>query len=214
VTTQPTGTPCQLAASANITGSNGFNTYGGNNCWADPSCTATSVFYDPGRWDTTITEPAGNTSVKAYPTVQQLYSGQALSSLGHITSSYAETMNPNAGSLAWAAYDIWCNNWADEVLVAVDNHNVDPSYLPVIGHFTAGGQSYTAYDNGSERVVVADASAGAGTVDLLGVLSWLQGAGHLPAASTLTAIDFGWEVNSTGGLAEDFQVTSYTLDAA
>lgn len=211
VTSQPDGNPCQLAAVSFISGSNGFNTYGGNNCWADPSCAATSTFYDPGRWDTSITEPAGNTSVRAYPDVQQLYSEQPLSSLTSISSTYTETMNATSGTIAWAAYDVWLNNWGAEVLIAVDNHGIDPSYEPVMGHFTAGGVSYTAYDNGSERVVVADTSSQSGTVDVLAVLTWLQNNGHLPASSTLTAVDFGWEVCSTAGSAEDFAVTGYGL---
>lgn len=131
--------------------------------------------------------------------------------MGSLTSSYTEDMGANSGTRAWAAYDLWLNNWADEVLIAVDNDNVDPTYLPVMGHFTAGGQSYTAYDNGSERVIVADSNSKSGTVDLLAVITWLQNNGHIPAQSTLTAVDFGWEVNSTGSQAETFSVSGYTL---
>ena len=211
VVTQPTGTPCNLAAFPGITGSNGSNTQAGNNCWADPSCTFTSTFYDPGNWNVVAKEPAGNTAVMAYPTVQQLYDYPALSSLPSLASSYAEDMGANSGTIAWAAYDVWLNNWADEVLIAVDNHGIDPSYLPVVGHFTAGGQGYTLYDNGSERVAVADVSQQSGTVDILAVLGQVQALGKLPASNTLSGADFGWEVCSTGGQQERFTVSSYSL---
>lgn len=218
VVTQPTGTPCALPAFTDpssplgyISNGNGFNTYAGNNCWADPSCTFTTTVFGPGLWDTQAQEPAGNTSVLAYPTVQQLYDSPPLSSLAGLSSGYAETMNATAGTIAWAAYDVWLDNWGAEVLIAVDNHGIDPSYLPQAGTFTVSGVAYTAYRNGSERVVVADVNAPSGTADILGVLTALTSLGQLPGGDTLTAVDFGWEICSTGGADEDFAASSYWL---
>lgn len=213
VVTQSTGNPCSLGTFAGIPGSNQYNLYGGNDCWADPTCTFTSTFYDAGNWSVQANEPAGNTSVKAYPDVQHLYDSPDLSSLSSLTSTYAEDVGATSGTIAWAAYDVWLNNWAAEILIAVDNHNIDPTYLPVVGHFTVDGEGYTLYDNGSERVVVADTNQQSGTVDIQAVLGQVQALGKLPAANTLNAVDFGWEIDSTGGQQETFSVSNYSLSS-
>jgi len=57
-----------------ISNSNGYNSYVGQNCWADPSCRQTLTVTDPGTWSVTSTEPARNTGVRTYPDVQQLFS--------------------------------------------------------------------------------------------------------------------------------------------
>src|SRR5215472_7259993 len=62
---------------AQITNSNGYNTYVGNQLWGcgtPGSCgPETLTAYNPGLWSTTSTQAAGNTAVLTYPDVQQLF---------------------------------------------------------------------------------------------------------------------------------------------
>jgi hypothetical protein len=84
---------------------------------------------------------------------------------------------------------------------------------------TLGGQGYTVYQNGNEIIVSLDGSGGtgtfaqqaSGTVNILGVLTWVQAhvSGH--SNMTLSAIDFGWEICSTGGSNEQFTLSKYIL---
>jgi hypothetical protein len=68
------------------------------------------------------TEPAGNTAVKTYPDVQQLFNNWCsgggwgncfndtpISGLAQLTSTYAET-TPRGGTIAQFAWDIWTSN--------------------------------------------------------------------------------------------------------
>ena len=43
---------------------------------------------------------------------------------------------------------------------------------------------------------------------------WLEANGYLAANSTFTAISAGWEICSTGGLNETFQMSNYSVTAS
>ncbi len=43
------------------------------------------------------------------------------------------------------------------------------------------------------------------------MLTWLMNKGYLPANSTLTQLQYGFEIASTGGVNEKFQVTGWSL---
>ena len=49
-----------------------------------------------------------------------------------------------------------------------------------------------------------------GRVHILSVFSTLEAMKLIPRTSGLDDIEFGWEICSTGGHAEDFEVTSYS----
>ena len=52
-----------------------------------------------------------------------------------------------------------------------------------------------------------------GTIDVLAGLQWLQSKGYVASDATLSQVNFGWEICSTGGVAETFEMTSYLLAA-
>jgi hypothetical protein len=52
-----------------------------------------------------------------------------------------------------------------------------------------------------------------GTVDILAMLNWLVSHGYLPTDSTLGLVGYGWEICSTGGQNETFQVSNFSLTA-
>ena len=156
---------------AQITGSSGFNTYVKQDVWnpvsgASQALTAT----DPGNWSVQANMPAGNTAVVSYPDVQQLYSNTALSSLSSLTSSFSEAMNPNPATKAEAAYDIWLNNWANEVMIWVDNQRQSFGSDTNLGSVTIAGQQFTVYHNGgpgAQLIVSLNGNEKSGTVDIL-----------------------------------------------
>jgi hypothetical protein len=50
-----------------------------------------------------------------------------------------------------------------------------------------------------------------GSVDVLAMLTWLMNNGYLPTTSTLTQLEYGFEIASTGGVPEKFQVTRWSI---
>jgi hypothetical protein len=50
-----------------------------------------------------------------------------------------------------------------------------------------------------------------GSVDVLAMLTWLMNNGYMPTDSTLTQLEYGFEIASTGGVNEKFQVTRWSV---
>jgi Glycosyl hydrolase family 12 len=209
-----------------ISNSNGFTTYVANNMWAcGPDTNTTScgpqnlTAYDPGNWSATSTQASGNTAVLTYPNVQQLFTkttntDPVISAFASITSHFAETMNPGAGTDAEAAYDIWLSNTSgpNEIMIWVDNVGRGSGGAQQIGTATIGGQAFTVYQyKGGEVIFSLNHNEQSGTVDILATLKWLQGHGLVSAKAGLGQVDFGFEICSTGGKPEKFAVSRYTL---
>lgn len=236
VTASPTGN-CGAYSYSQITNSNGYNTYISNNCWADPACKQTVSANSPGEWQVVSTEPAGNTAVKTYPDVQQLFNDWCgngswnacqnptdtpISDLSKLTSSYTETTPHASATIGQFAWDIWLSNTSgpNEIMVWVDNANRGNGGADQIGTATIGGQAWTLYEYGGGEIIWSlgapgtFAQQGSGTVDLLGLLHDLQNRGLVPAGARIGQIDAGWEICSTGGGPETFSVSRYTLAAA
>jgi hypothetical protein len=74
------------------------------------------------------------------------------------------------------------------------------------------GKAFTVYRYGSDELIFSlDQNLRSGTIDVLGVLRWLQDHGLVSAAAGIAQIDFGWEICSTGGQPEKFGVSRFTL---
>ena len=181
---------------------------------------------DPGNWYVTAKMPAGNTAVVSMPGSSANYgtvtnSPAPLSDFSSIYSSFNETMNPTHGTSAEAAYDIWLgqgtgSEWSNEVMIQHDI--VNRGTCPVTASATFGGsggvpvQKWNLCKYGSELIwQLAGTNEESGSVDILSMLKWLVNHGYLPQGSGLWQIDYGFELCSTGGLNETFQVNSYSL---
>ncbi len=170
-----------------------------------------------GDWQVTSTQRAGNTAVLTYPSVQLNYngtSGYALSKFTSMTSSWAENMHAVSGTDAEAAYDIWINGLNKEVMVWVDNHGQTPAGSKV-ATTTISGATWDLYETGDRGYMafVREGNATSGTVDLLAALKFLQSRGDLSASDVLWQANFGFEICSTGGAAETFTVSNFSLDS-
>jgi len=154
--------------------------------------------------------------VVSYPDVTTQYGDKALSSFPALYSSFSENMHAQSGTIGEAAYDLWLNNWNDEVMIMHDLVNIYcPDQQATASFGGAHGvpvQQWKLCKNGSELIwELGGSGEQAGSVDILSMLTWLASHGYLAARSSLTAIDYGFEVCSTGGKPETFAVSSYSV---
>lgn len=147
-----------------------------------------------------------------------------ISALSSWTSSYTESLPHNSQTIAEGAYDIW-TNYPNDVMVWNDVVNRCSSgafgSTTLATGVTIGGNTYDVYRYGgvgAEIIFVLEGSGGAGTcaqvssgsVDILGVLNWLQTNGYI-SNITVSLVDYTFEVCSTGGQPENFALSSYSM---
>jgi hypothetical protein len=221
VTSQQKG-HCPFSPYAAITGAS-TDPYVDQNVWGPiPGWKQTLHATDPGHWYVTANMSAGNTAVVSFPNTG-LYYNKALSGFSSIVSSFIDSIPATAGTDAEASYDIWLNNWNNEVMIQND---YSPGRGPSCGTWTATNVQF----GGSNGVPVhpwdlcvsdstaywetANGNMPSGTVDVLAMLNWLVSHGQLPARSQLGGFSYGFEISSTGGVNENFQVSRFTAAAA
>ena len=213
---------CQFGPYASITGAS-TDPYVDQNVWNPISGWQQTLHAtDPAHWYVTANMPAGNTAVVSYPNTGVDYN-KALSGFSSITSSFTDSLPQTSGANAEASYDIWLNNWGYEVMIQND---YTPSRGPACSSWTAKNVSF----GGSNGVPVhpwnlctsgstswwetADGNVPNGSVDVLGMLNWLVSHGQLPTGAQLGAVSYGFEISSTGGADENFQVSSFSVTAS
>jgi hypothetical protein len=220
VTSAPKGS-CGPYRYPAITRSNGQNTTVAQDVWNPiPQWSQTLHAIDPGNWYVTADMPAGNTAVVSFPDVgQQYYYPNTLADFSSIYSSFAEDMNPMSGTSAEAAYDIWLNDWRNEVMI--QNDIVNRGTCPVLtsaGFAGSGGvpvQKWNLCKYDSELIwQLSGRGERSGRVNILAMLSWLVAHSYLPKESGLTDISYGFEICSTGGQPETFTVSRFSISAA
>ncbi len=177
----------------------------------------TLTSYDPGNWSVTANMPASNTAVVSYPDIQQLYTTSSntptpLANFHSITSSYTES-GPQGGD--WeAAYDIWTDMYAVETMIWVDNHGQTPAGSKV-ATANINGVSYSVWSAGKDLVsLVLNSNQPSGSVDVLAALNWLKSNNYMSATAGVNQIDFGFELCSTGGSAQKFTMSQYSLKSS
>ena len=214
---------CGPYSDPNITLSDGFNTYVGNNGWAcgtPGSCGPQQLTaYDPGHWSVVSNQAAGNTAVLTYPDVAQVFTdvnnvNPPISGFKYIYSSFAESMPAVAGLGAEAGYDIWLDGTTgpDEVMIWVDNVGRGTGGARQIGTATISNQVFKVLEYGTGEIIFSlTHNEQTGTAHILSTLHWLQRKGYVSAGARIGQIDFGWEICSTGGQKGRFAVSRYTL---
>jgi Flp pilus assembly protein TadB len=175
------------------------------------------------NWGVESIQP-GTAGVKAYPYVGRRYPhNPTYAKLRFLRSGFSESVVPAPGLHAAAAYRIWLDNRATEITIQIDNHG-----LPPVGHKIGQITFYFSkfYVWQISRNHYAFTLIGPqlikGTVHLLSALRWLVNHPHghgghnnyLSPHATVSEVDFGWEIASTGGTSQDFDVTGYSLTSA
>jgi hypothetical protein len=199
--------------------------------WAAISGASSTLYANsPADWHVMASVPAGNTSVVSYPSLSVDFhlensSGtwyeQPLTNFKSMVSSFSEDMHATSKTSAWAAYDIWLNGGSNEVMIQHDFAN--NGACDAVATATFGGangvpaQPWHLCQFGSEQVWKLGTNDNSkineqsGSVDVLGMLTWMESHGYLPAKSTIGLLGYGWEIASTGGVDEDFQVSSFSI---
>jgi hypothetical protein len=205
---------CQPYTYIPVSGSNGYNTNVQNGFWNEAAAPAGSTQpiyvsgFGLGSWYAIDNFPAGETEIWTYPNSDPIYSGYANSNIDdfqYIVSSYSENMeqylNPSTTD-AEAAYDIWLNNYNNEVMIWVDQSNrggagyFGCNSTPAVTGIQFGGSNgvpVSLWDldecsSGStgEQIWLRDQAAEpgigsatvygipSGSVDVLAMLEWMQ----------------------------------------
>ena len=85
-----------------------------------------------------------------------------------------------------------------------------------MGTGTIGGIPMTYYVYGGSDglpIIKLNTNQRTGTIDILDGLHYFQSKGVVAGNATISQVNFGWEICSTGGQAETFNVTDYSLTA-
>ena len=201
----------------------------GNDVWSPISGWSQTLHAtNPSNWYVTANMPAGNTAVVSYPSLGANYgeitgNAQPLSDFKSMYSSFNENMNANSGTSAWAAYDIWLgpssgSNATHEVMIQHDFANNGACTPEATATFGGSGgvpvQKWDLCQFGSELVwKLTGGNEKSGTVDVLAMLNWLVSHGYMESNTGLFSIGYGWEICSTGGQNEKFQVNNFSITA-
>jgi hypothetical protein len=220
--TAPAGTSDHKLLQAGWTDpNNGYNVR--QDMWACPGNCGTQTLWanSSSNWGVVSDQPPGNTAVLSYPDVQYILTlpddqPAPLSGFTTITSSFSQSM-PSDGDFE-AAYDIWLNNWNTEVMIWTDNHGQQPAGAPVPAA-VLDGQTWTLWaGNGKSGgyptgpfSFVLDGNETSGTVNILATLDYLMSHGYIPTNSAINDVEYGWEICSTNGKAENFEMHSFVL---
>jgi hypothetical protein len=183
-----------------------------NNAWNASAAGPQTIWADSYHYWGVESEQSATTAVKTYPCVQMIYDNVPYTSVKGLTSTFSELMPSDPSLYAEAAYDIWLNNYKVEVMIWVDNHRHNPS-ANVIGHVELGGQPFALWSGGPDMYsfVLTGRQENTGKINVLTFLQWLVAHGYLHATDTMTQVDFGWEIASTGGVYLDFLMKDYSL---
>jgi hypothetical protein len=180
---------------------------------------------NPGRFQVTANADNGNTEVLTFPYGGiNFIAGTRLSQFTQITSSFSQRMNGNANSINHAMFDIWFGSWNNEVMIQLDFADLSTIEEGTqVGVYSFGGsngvpvQNWTfVTESNPWSFCLTDASRNkvneqTGTVDLLAMLNWIVSHGYLAANLDFQQIGFGWEIQSTGGVDQTFEMLDLTF---
>jgi hypothetical protein len=175
---------------------------------------------NPGNWSVTANMPAGNTAVVSYPNTGAAYGEKPLSKFSTIYSSFSENLSATSATSAWAAFDLWFNNWGNEVMIVHDAVGAGPCDFVATQSFGGSNgvpvQTWGLCKYGSELIwkITSGANEQTSHVDILAMVTWLEKHGYMPSSSTVTDLSYGFEICSTGGKNETFQVSSFSITAS
>ena len=187
----------------------GYTIY--NDEWGSGHDTQTLWVNSATNWGLYSTQPS-TSGVKAYGNISRSV-GVSLNSLTAVSSSFNESV-PSSGN--WeSAYDIWLNGSSVEVMVWTDvKGNVGPIGSS-IGDLTLNGNTWDVYtgSNGSNPVYsfVRTSNETSGSVNILGLLDWMQNSKGYVSNPTLSTVQYGFEISGTGGAQLDYTVNSYSV---
>jgi hypothetical protein len=202
---------------------NGLWQHGGyllqNDMWNCPqaACGKQTIWANSVRnWGVVATMAAGNTAILTYPDIGKLFNDRPVSSFKMIRDGFTESMSRHVKGLsAEAANDVWLNHYNIEMMIWVDRVGRSLAGGTRIGSATIFGQHFTVWKyGGTEFIFALDHNEQSGQTHILASINWLIAHRYVPASATVTQVEFGWEIASTGGHPANFQTTNYWLQSA
>ncbi|MGH3405454.1 MAG: hypothetical protein ACRDRJ_23610 [Streptosporangiaceae bacterium] len=186
-----------------------------NDMWSCPqaACNSQTIWANgPSNWGASSNMANGNTAVLTYPDIARIFNNPRVSSFNLIRNGFAESMPKARGLSAEAADDVWLDNYKIEVMMWVDNTNRSLAGSTHLGSADIYGQHMGVYRYGSsEYIFNLPGHETTGETHILSALRWMISHGYAPANATLTNLQFGWEIASTGGKSVDFKMSRYWL---
>jgi len=184
-----------------------------NDGWGSGYDTQTLWVNSATNWGLSATQP-DTPGVKSYPNISKNVN-VALNSLSSATSSFNET-NPVGGT--WeSAYDLWLNGTGIEVMVWTYVNDTRPLGYPA-RTVTLNDNAWTLYagNNGHNPTYsfVRQGNETSGTVDILGLLKYLENTAGYFSNPVLTSIQYGWEITSTGDVPKNFTMNDYSASTS
>jgi hypothetical protein len=185
-----------------------------NDEWGTGYNTQTLWVNSATNWGITATQP-DTPNVKSYANVSKNV-GVPLNSLTSAVSSFDET-NPADGN--WeSAYDIWLNGTGIEVMAwTYVNGSAQPLGQPE-RTVTIGDNTWTLYvgNNGHNATYsfVREGNETSGTVDVLGLLKYLENTGGYFSNPVVSSIQYGWEITGTDNVPKSFTMNDYSASTS
>jgi hypothetical protein len=232
---------CGPYGDTEVTDNAGGNSNVQNDVWNPQTGWAQTLYtVSEGRWWVTANMPAGYTGVISYPDTDILFSNwtgganPTIDSFSYIYSSWVDTTPDNSSTILDNGYDMWFNNYGAEVMIQtrIENRPACTQYLTVLAtNVSFGGtngvptNSWNLCRNGGAgseliwqwvppQTTSTDFGVDSGTVDIYNMLKYLENNSYLPSSSTITAIQWGFEIGSTGSTNENFYMDGFSLTAS
>jgi hypothetical protein len=251
-TSSATGT-CGPYTDSQITASGTYPIITENDVWSPPATWSQTLYStNPGDWYVVANFPTDSSgAIHTYPDTNIEYydvGAPTLDSYSYMYSSFSVTPDTSSTTVSDIGFDIWMNNWANEIMIQHQVVNIIPctqfaTYV-VATNITFGGSHGVPQEtwnlcqfgnegSGSVELIwqITDPNGGSnfgfssGSVDIYAMLEWLEnstacysssgpGSACLPASSTFTSTEYGFEISSTGGLSKQFSLNNFTLTSS
>jgi hypothetical protein len=184
--------------------------------WSGSSTYRQTIYANsPSDWYVIANGTSTDGSVLTYPNTGWLSQGK-VDDFSVTASSFTTAIPHNSDTTGWAAYDLWFNNWAAEVMIQTDISASSAYDCSAVATATFQGEPWHLCVFGNERVwkhgtddqhLINESS---GTLDIKAFIVWMEANGYLPADSTWTSGSFGFEICDTKGTDARFQVSAFS----
>jgi hypothetical protein len=196
----------------------GYTIY--NNIWGSRKGSQCLTVFNYNNWYVDANFAASRQGgIKSYPNVEKKVN-LFVDNMGSVSSTFSVT-TPASGDYN-AAYDIWYNNYAYEIMLWMNyNGNVGPiasSYAcngacPEVTNVSIGGHTWNVYkgSNGSNEVFsfIRTSKTNSGTVDITAISQWIRARGWF-ANVNLHSIQLGFEITSTVN-TQRFSINNFSV---
>jgi hypothetical protein len=184
-----------------------------NDAWSGSHGPQTINVCSQSSWSAVSNQPDIGGQVETYPDTEYFTnSTKTISAYNSITSTFAENF-PMTGDSVDAGYDLWMNNWSQEIMIWNEDAG-DPTFYNTQGTpITIGGVNYEFIQRpaGDEQVFIRQNQEKSGSVDILAVLNYLVSKGLLSPSDVPTQLEYGVEICGTTG-TQTFPMTGLTFN--